>query len=54
MRKKLALTVAGLVAAAAFLPLTAASAVCGPDLSSIGGPSCPNLCPRVPFTNCFA
>ena len=65
MRRKIALTVLGLATAASFAPLHSASAVCGPDLSSVGGPSCPNLCPGIvvrvvndalgrPFLACFA
>lgn len=50
MRKKLVLTLAGFAVAASLAPLAGASASCGPDLSAIGGPSCPSLCPRVlPF-----
>lgn len=44
MRRKIALAGIGLAAAASFAPLQSASAVCWPDLSSVGGPSCPNLC----------
>lgn len=47
MRRKIALAGAGLAAVASLAPLPAASAVCGPDLSRIGGPSCPSLCPGV-------
>jgi hypothetical protein len=46
MRSKIALVTAGL-AAAAFLPVQPASAVCMLDLSSVGGPSCYNPCNTV-------
>jgi hypothetical protein len=45
VRRKIALAGVGLAAVASLAPLPAASAVCGPDLSAVGGPSCPNLCP---------
>lgn len=44
MRRKIALTILGLATAASLAPLSPASAVCGPDMSWIGGPSCPNAC----------
>lgn len=47
MRRKIALTVLGLATAASIAPISSASAVCGPDLSWAGGPSCPSLCPAV-------
>ena len=47
MRKKIALAIAGLATAATLAPLQSASASCYPDLSWIGGPSCPNLCPGI-------
>lgn len=49
MRRSLALAASCLALAATFGPLSAASAVCGPDLSSVGGPSCPSLCPAAPY-----
>lgn len=65
MRRKIALTVLGLATAASLAPVTSALAVCGPDLSWVGGPSCPNLCPGIVldvtdkvfypgFISCFA
>ena len=51
MRKKLALTLAGLAAAAAVAAIASASASCI-NLSSIGGPSCASLCPKVITVNC--
>ena len=47
MRQKIALSIFGLAIAASLAPLHTASAVCGPDLSAVGGPSCPNLCPGI-------
>jgi hypothetical protein len=47
VRRTIALTIAGLATAASLAPLPAASAVCWPDLSPVGGPACPNLCPGV-------
>lgn len=40
MRRTIALTIAGVAAAAAFVPLPSASAVCWPDLSSVGVTGC--------------
>jgi hypothetical protein len=65
VRRKIALTILGLATAASVAPLSSASAVCGPDLSWAGGPSCPSLCPAVVgrvadevfypgFLSCFA
>lgn len=47
MQRKIALTISGLAIVASLAPLHTASAVCGPDLSSVGGPSCPNMCPGI-------
>ena len=47
MRKKIALAGLGVAVAATFAPLSTASAVCWPDLSPVGGPSCPSLCPGI-------
>lgn len=49
MRRTIALTIGGLAVAATLAPLSSASAVCGPDLSPVGGPSCPSLCPTGPY-----
>lgn len=51
MRKKLALTLAGLAAAAAVAPIASASASCV-NLSAIGGSRCASLCPKVVTVNC--
>ena len=47
MRRSLAFAGIGLAVAASFAPVQSASAVCWPDLSSVGGPSCPNVCQPV-------
>lgn len=46
MRRKIALTISGLLTVAALAPLPSASASCT-DLSRIGGPECASFCPGI-------